>query len=386
MKWLRPEYQHGNLVNLMGSIVASGGGHSAYPPLDRLAPSQIQANDRVVLFVLDGLGYEYVTHQSGGFLREHTHAPLHSVFPSTTATAISTFASGLAPRQHGLTGWFTYLAALGAVTAVLPFQARCGNVNFGRGVIDARAVFNWTPVYDLLDRNAFIVLPENISESTYSVATSGRAQRLSYESLEGMFACVLKLLKQETKRTFIYAYWPSFDSLAHQFGVNSDRLAKHYSELDRAFAAFALDVDRYSTLVLVTADHGLIDTAPDRVIHLEDHPELASCLLLPLCGEPRVAYCYLRSGMRQTFVSYIETHLAHACRAEPSHELLEQGYFGTGATHPDLTRRIGDFVLLMKENYVIKDCLLGESRFSQVGVHGGLTSTEMTVPLINLYA
>lgn len=385
MKWLRPEYQHGNLVNLMGSLIASGGGRAPYPPLDQLLPSQIQANDRVVLFVLDGLGYEYINRQPGGFLRERNHTLIHSVFPSTTATAISTFASGLAPRQHGLTGWFTYLAALGAVTAVLPFQARCGGVSFDRRVIDARAVYDWTPVYDTLDRKCYLVLPANISESTYSVATSGRAQRMGYENMEGMFARVANLLKRETERSFIYAYWPSFDSLAHQFGVKSNQLAMHYKELDRAFENFAAGVDPYSTMVIVTADHGLIDTAPDRVVHLEDHPEMAACLLLPLCGEPRVAYCYLRRGMEQAFVSYVETNLAHACSAKPSFELLEQGYFGTGATHPDLHRRIGDIVLIMKENYVIKDCLLGESRFSQIGVHGGLTSTEMSVPLIELF-
>jgi hypothetical protein len=39
-------------------------------------------------------------------------------------------------------------------------------------------------------------------------------------------------------------------------------------------------------------------------------------------------------------------------------------------------------VLLMRDNYVIKDYLLGEHPFTQVGVHGGLSADELDVPLI----
>jgi hypothetical protein len=38
----------------------------------------------------------------------------------------------------------------------------------------------------------------------------------------------------------------------------------------------------------------------------------------------------------------------------------------------------------MKENYTLKDWLLGERRHTQVGVHGGLSEAEMEVPLIFL--
>ena len=61
------------------------------------------------------------------------------------------------------------------------------------------------------------------------------------------------------------------------------------------------DIAGSDTLVIVTADHGIIDTARDRVIDLEDHPQLAETLVLPLCGEPRVAYCYVRPDRRRDF-------------------------------------------------------------------------------------
>ena len=36
----------------------------------------------------------------------------------------------------------------------------------------------------------------------------------------------------------------------------------------------------------------------------------------------------------------------------------------------------------MKENYILKDWLVGEERYRHVGVHGGVSSAEMGVPLI----
>ncbi|MCG8010450.1 MAG: nucleotide pyrophosphatase, partial [Candidatus Thiodiazotropha weberae] len=65
-----------------------------------------------------------------------------------------------------------------------------------------------------------------------------------------------------------------------------------------------------------------------------------------------------------------------------SDELIEQGWFGIGETHPQLKRRIGDRVLLMREDYILNDWLVQERRYQLVGVHGGLSEDELLVPLI----
>ena len=61
-----------------------------------------------------------------------------------------------------------------------------------------------------------------------------------------------------------------------------------------------------------------------------------------------------------------------------------KNYFGLGKPHPQLAQRIGDYVLLMKENYIIKDFLLGEEEHFSIGNHGGLSEDEMYVPLIRV--
>ena len=44
--------------------------------------------------------------------------------------------------------------------------------------------------------------------------------------------------------------------------------------------------------------------------------------------------------------------------------------------------RVGDYVLVMKDNYVVEDSILGEKRPPHIGHHGGVSSGEMFVPLI----
>lgn len=65
-----------------------------------------------------------------------------------------------------------------------------------------------------------------------------------------------------------------------------------------------------------------------------------------------------------------------------SGKLIEEGYFGLGPAHPELGTRVGDYTLLMKERYTLKDWLPGERREVQVGAHGGLSDEELYVPLV----
>jgi len=56
--------------------------------------------------------------------------------------------------------------------------------------------------------------------------------------------------------------------------------------------------------------------------------------------------------------------------------------FGLFNPNKKLFNRVGDYVLIMKENYVIMDSLLGEKRGFHIGNHGGVSKQEMHVPLI----
>lgn len=376
-----PDYKGGSLVNLMSSISTALGATSPYAPLAALPPEALAGLRHVVLLVVDGLGYDYLLGHDGA-LRRHLRAQLTSVFPSTTASAIPTFLTGLAPQQHGLTGWNMYFRELGAICAPLPYRVRAGRHALRDAGVTPAALFGLTPLFDCLPLPCHVVSPRHIIHTDFNVSLSGRARRHGFESVEEMFTHIANLLKSAEPRSYIYAYWPLLDTLAHEHGSRSAQVAAAFAALDAAFAQLLEAARGSGSVIIVTADHGFIDTSPEHTIDLDQHPQLRATLLLPLCGEPRVAYAYVRSGREAQFEGYVRSRLAERVRLFKSEDILRQGWLGPGAAHPALRDRLGDYVLLPRGQTILRDWLKGEERHVHIGVHGGMSAAEMTVPLV----
>jgi len=376
---VRPNYHHG-IVNLCEAIRQHFGAAqqaSPYAPL----PLPTRSTDRIVLLVIDGLGADYLARHPQSFLAHHQIDTLSSVFPSTTASAMTSYLTGTAPQQHAITGWFTWFREIGCVTTVLPFTPRFRGPALTDAGIAPQQLIGHAPLFDDLPIPSHIIYPDYIVNSDFTLATSGNARRHGYETLEQMFTLLLQLAAQPGPQ-FLFAYWSQFDACAHQYGIASEEVASHFSHLDRTCAEAFPQLASLGLEVLACADHGLVDTEPQHVIHMEDHPALQAMLTLPLCGEPRAAFCYVRAAQREAFETYILKHLEHACELHKSEALIAAGFFGHGTPHPELPFRCGDYTLLMKGNHVIKDRLITEQPFHQVGIHGGVSRAEMQVPLI----
>lgn len=379
-----PDYQGGSLVNLMASITAAcGGPNRGYPELRLLPARELAAARNIVLLVIDGFGYNHLT-SSGvkGALARNLVGSITSVFPSTTATAITTFHTGVAPQQHGLTGWFTHLREQGGVTAVLPFRARGAAQGLSQQGLAPESVFTVPSLFDTLQVRPVIVTHKSIVDSDYNRFHSGRAERRSYDTLKHCFREIEAAVKSGPERKYVYAYYPELDSLAHRFGVASPQVADLCARLDQAFDELLSELAGTDTVVILTADHGFVDVPGNGWMELEQHPELAAMLALPLCGEPRVAYCYVHPERRRSFEAYAAERLWDWAGLWPSEALLARGWFGLGEPHPRLKERAGDYTLLMKDHRAIKDWVPGEKKFAHIGVHGGATPDEMRVPLV----
>ncbi len=379
-----PDYNGGSLVNLMSTLIQATGGESpVYPALRTVDIDMVRDHRRIVLLVIDGLGHRYLKrsgHQS--CLREHLHTRMTSVFPSTTASAITTCLTGDAPQQHAITGWFMYFKELDTVMTVLRGVRRAGGPErCGQGT-DLRRLFNQRSVFNRISIPSVVVAPQEIAHSEFNLAHQGKAALHAYATLAQLFETTARAVVAEPSRRYVYSYWPGLDRVAHEFGIDGPEAAAHFDEIDRLFQWFLERIRGTGTLVVVTADHGMIDVPAGGVIDLNDHPRLAQTLRLPLCGEPRVAYCYPRPERRDDFVHYVRETLCDCVELHRSRDLIDRGFFGLGPPHRMLWERVGDYTLIMKDRFVIKDWLPGETRHVQVGVHGGTSGAEMYVPVI----
>ena len=384
-EWMHlPDYTGHSIVNLMASLsLACHGGSTGYATVPGTGLANLPRARNIVLLIIDGLGHDFLMHQCrGSLLNKYCLGELSSVCPSTTASAIPTFLTGLPPQQHGFTGWFTYFSEIGSVLAVLPHRTRIGNLPLDEAALSPASLSGAASFFSSIPISSTQIIPDIIAGSSFNRAFSGRAQVAPFAGLSGLRTALRRALTRGRERRLIYAYWPEFDSLAHQFGVGSPQVQYHFLQLDLFFRDLLRDLQGSDTILLVTADHGFIDTAQDRSIHLEQHPELQQTLMVPLCGESRLAFCYVHPGLESEFETYVREHFADQAALLPSRQLLEAGWFGLGAPHPMLQHRIGHYALVMKGNWMITGRLPGERPLHHIGVHGGVSAEEMYVPLV----
>ena len=377
-----PNYKNGSIVNLMAALEKALGGRPKYQPLKDFNP-EILAGKNIVLLVIDALGYEFLKKQGrGGFLEKNLKQKITSIFPSTTTTGVTAFLTGVPAQQHGLSGWFMYLKELETVIRTLPFTARAGKIPLTG--IKFTDVCPEKSFFKKIKATGYAIQHKDYADSRYSVALTAGAKRLPVNSLNGLFKAVKQALKQPGKRKYIYAYWDGLDAVSHEFGVSAPETLRYFKKLDEKIRLFAERLE--NTVLLVTADHGMIDTAPDRIIRLKDHPELAETLAAPLCGELRVAYCYVKNGKAARFKKYVKQNLKRACRLYQSQDLINRKFFGLFNPNLKLAGRAGDYTLIMRDNYIIKDFVAGEKHKIPAGNHGGLSRKEMFVPLVAVSA
>jgi hypothetical protein len=378
-----PNYKDGSIVNLMSSILSAYGEKSQYGPLRQFDTGPLRDATNIVLFVIDGLGYEFlIKYGPGSFLHKHMHDKVTSVFPSTTATGVTTFVTGLAPQQHAITGWFMLLKEFGMVVRILPFNTRCGNFPLSEINIDPSSILDNQSLSARIKAETFYMVPANLYESDYTNATSVGAKRVYFDSLEQCLEKLTKVINSTSDQKFIYVYWAEFDGLCHEFGTESAEVRAHFKELDKSLAALCNNLKHSKAILLITSDHGLVDSSEAERIRLRDHPGLVQTMTLPLCGEPRVAYCYVHPLRKKEFEKYVTKEMSEYCTMHSARELIDSNFFGLYEPHDKLCDRIGDYALIMKNNYIIKDTVLGETEHFLKANHGGVSKQEMFVPFI----
>ena len=380
-----PNYHDGSIVNLMQSILtglgASGAG-GVHGHLAALGPEEIAGARHVVLLVIDGLGETQLESGPAPALRASLRGTMTSVFPSTTASAVTTFLTGLAPVEHAVTGWFTWLRELGEIIAPLPFTTRAGRTDLTALGVAPADLFIGPSVFERVRADCHSVQPAHLVDSAYSRAHTRGAEPRGFKRLDELVDAIVDIVRGARRRTYVSAYWPVLDTLSHKLGASSSRTRRHLAAIDTRFERLRAALAGSGALLVVTADHGFIDIRPESRLDAGIVPGLAPMLSRPLCGEPRVAYCYVRDDPRADFARRAGEGLSGAARVVESASMIEAGWFGLADPHPRLRERVGDYALVMQEDYAIRDRIEGEKPFRHIGVHGGVSREEMRVPLV----
>jgi hypothetical protein len=348
--------------------------------------------DRVLLLLLDGLGYrkleriwsehpDLATHrlaESGGIHR------LSTVFPSTTVAALTSYSTGLSPLQHGMIGYRLYLRELSAITNMIQFSVGDGNGDSAfRAGLDLDHLLPGPTVYERLTREGVVthtLLPQYITASGLSrLLYRGSTALHPAANLSDMLTMARHILNEATSKTLLTLYWPGLDSLGHARGPESDAYLAEARAIDDALRRELVGrVD--DTLLLLSSDHGFVGMQPSDYLDLASLPELNGNALLRPVGEPRASYFYLRDGAKTGLPWRSPSLLQGDLLFVDSEDAFRSGLLGSGTPHPETRNRLGD-VLLISTGRAGLYQPYPDAPYLR-GMHGGLTEEEMVVPLI----
>lgn len=370
-----PNYGGGSILNVINSVLKGVGAKNNHVDIPSVT-AEIQQAENIILLIIDGLGNDSVQRlDKHSFLRTHFRQEITSIFPSATTAAVTTFLTGVLPQEHGLISWDSYLPELGGVVQILRWRTR-EHTKLHLGHIPIAA-----PVFNKINVPSYILLKKNLLKSPYNNLLLGKATAIGINNLSGLLRQCRKLVSV-SGRKYLYAYWGEFDSFSHKFGKNNPTSVAHLKEVDEALWKFYNRIKGTNTLLIITADHGQMVTTRKKTILLNKDHQFKECLSVIPCGEPRSVICHIKPEKQQQFVQHVQKKLGQYCTLHTAQELISQGYFGKCKEHEHFRARLGDYILLPKENYVFRYFLEGEDQTFVPGHHGGLSPEEMFVPLI----
>lgn len=382
--FLLPDYHGGSIVNLLASLIRARGGRSPHRSLRGLPAGLLRAARRVVYLVVDGLGEEQLRRhlRAGGgrvFFGCRPRQVITTVFPATTASAVITFTTGASPAEHGLLSWYLHLPDLGMVSTILRSTTRTGQPMAGEEFDLPRYLAVPSHLAGVPGVRAALSYGD-IAETRMSRAVGSWTVRRSYRRLEGLRRAVLAFARQRG-RGLAYVYWPEYDGLCHAKGCAHRVTTRHLEAVDRTLGRLAAQLRGTGTVLLVTADHGLVDVPPARHLELRDVPGFYDCLAVLPSGDAREVSCFVRPGRVREFLALVRRRLAGACVCVAGAELIRLGAYGPGRPHPALAARVGDYVLLARESCAFSATPPGFTGRAHIGQHGGMSAEEIRIPL-----
>ena len=357
---LLPQYDGACIANVVPALLDPG------PVAPGWMPEPGHDADQTVLLVLDGLGWEQLQERRAlaPTLAGMVGGPISSVVPSTTATALTSISTGMAPGDHGVIGY--RIAVDGEVLNVLRWTTGTG---------DARKRI---PPGDFQDHVAFggqcpaVVTRAEFSRSGFSAAHLDPVRFRGYRVPSSLPLEIGDLLRQG--EPFVYAYYDGIDKVSHEYG-----LAEHYdAELvatDRLVADVLAVLPRGAAL-LITADHGQVHTGPDKV---DLEPEVVRCVASQ-SGEARFRWLHARPGRAAELAEAALAAHGHQAWVRTREEIEKEGWLGPHLI--DAARdRLGDVALVAKGTVAFEDPQ-DTGALKMLGRHGSVTPAEMLVPLL----
>lgn len=355
-----PDYKN-NIVNIAGSIEKYfdlKSEVSSLGEIDEILYSYKPKNVVVILF--DGMGYNLINEKlPNSFLTNNIVKRVTSTCPSTTTSATTSIMTGKYPCTHGYLGWDMYYKKENAFVTMFTNKYKDSDEEYPFNI--AQKYFPFKTITDRILENgkyySKIVFPIKYEET--------------YNDIDEMLLMIKSNLNIKEKN-YVYAYYMDPDSMLHVNGNDSKEVLSILKMINDKCEKFANDLN--DTLLIITADHGHIDSD---YIYLCDYPDLFDLITSNVWLEGRC--CAFNVTDKVLFKELFNKYFSEYFKLMSKDEVIESKLFGLNNENKYFEDLIGDFIALAKSDKIFKYKRGGHIFKSN---HAGFTEKEMYVPLI----
>jgi Type I phosphodiesterase / nucleotide pyrophosphatase len=353
---VRPDYAGPSVSGVVPALL----GPEAPPWL----PGCVAGARATVLLVLDGFGWRAIEEGRGRLpeLAGLEGGPITTVVPSTTAAALTSIASGMAPARHGLVGYRMLVG--GQVLDVLRWKVPEGKAPEPGAVTLVDRSFG--------GRSVPTVVRAEFARTGFTESHMRGVRFVGWRTTATLVTHVARLV--EAGETFVYAYYDGVDKVAHEYGINDGFFPAEQMAADRLVGDL-LDALPSDAVLVITADHGQVQF--ERWVTMEP----VAGHVRAYAGDARLRYLYARTGAEADLAKAAADAFADDAWVFTREQLIDEGWLGPEPPPGDVATRIGHVALAAKGNVAFADPTHPHETRLLAG-HGSLSPDEMLVPLL----
>ena len=407
--WILPFYNSFALSNIPGTIfeffnIPSKNSFFKNLP-EKFKTLRNQKNLMIIVLLADGFGYrQWLANAKHlalfqAIARKGAFFPITTVFPSTTAAAISSLNTGRTPNETGVFEWFLYEPRLNKIIMPLlfsPLGSEKRDVLTRQNVsphiltsqeIEKSVIHKTLRTHKVrslaINKDAFV-------RGGYNEIFLRGATKKGYTNARDLSHILRRtIVKSRAGPRFIYVYWADIDKAGHAHGPSSPEYKREVRALHTLLCNALSGIHKkvaQKTILIITADHGQVDVKPKKTLYLNSFQWLEKAFMRkngrPIypTGGPRDVFLAIQPGRLKEIFSRLRRVLKNDATVLSIREAHRRKLFGNNAASELFKKRAGNILILPKRKNTIWYMHPEGKPMMKKGHHGGLSPDEMLIP------
>jgi predicted AlkP superfamily pyrophosphatase or phosphodiesterase len=223
---------------------------------------------------------------------------------------------------------------------------------------------------------SFTVGPEEYSKTGFTQLTMSSATYVPARTFEDRTRAVRSILASKQK-SLTYLYYPELDSIAHSHGVGSYEWLAKIEDLDGEIKKLVTELPS-DTAVLLTADHGIVDVPREEQIYLDEYSIYG---LIAVTGDPRNTFLYFEPEVNLAATTLeLQNLLPDSIHVFSVEDLVRLGWLDREVANPEFLPDL--FLVSSGKHACYHRGFCKPQSLRMIGQHGGISTTELSVPLL----